>query len=685
MLRKLCQRSTPAVLALLVSACAAASGTRQPQLAPLGDPEIDEVAALVRLEDRREFDSTTFARVAAAPHPELRRRSALALGRIRNGRGRHLLLNLLADPDSSVSATAAFSLGQVGDTTVLPALASRLSAPTSPPTLVAEAAAALGKLGTHRARDTLASFLNNARADDRSRPAVGEALLAIPRTPRGDLAPVIRWTGSADPELRWRAAYALSRRADPAAMAVLLQLAADPDARVRAFALRGLTAALADSAGIGAAQAAAVLRQAVSDSDRAVQANALRALGTHRDSATVALLARHVGHPDAWLRVSAAESLRRLGAEAGAAAPALASAASTAGPAALRSAALLALSSVAPSQAVAVAATFARAPDWRPRVAAARAYATTGPAARPELAALFRDPDSRVAAAALASAVDAAGDSLAQLRSQLIGALASDDVGVRSAALSGLAKLGEPATLPLLVDAYARAQSDKENDAALAAVDAIGALQRRAGIGANAFFARFPRSRDALIRDRAAREFGRVAEEAWGTPHPVETGRSDADYRSLVERWIMRAPQGSQPRARIITDSGTIELELFAADAPLTVDNFARLAGSHFFDGQEWPRVVANFVVQGGDPKGDTSGGPGYAIRDEINRNRYTRGTLGMALSGPDTGGSQWFITHSAQPHLDGGYTVFGRVLSGIEVVDKIAVGDRIQRIEVVP
>ena len=88
--------------------------------------------------------------------------------------------------------------------------------------------------------------------------------------------------------------------------------------------------------------------------------------------------------------------------------------------------------------------------------------------------------------------------------------------------------------------------------------------------------------------------------------------------------------------------------------------------------------MVPNFVVQGGDPRGDTSGGPGYTIRDEINRHRFASGTLGMALSGPDTGGSQFFITLSPQPHLDGGYTVFGRVLSGFEVLHSILPGQRI-------
>ena len=102
-----------------------------------------------------------------------------------------------------------------------------------------------------------------------------------------------------------------------------------------------------------------------------------------------------------------------------------------------------------------------------------------------------------------------------------------------------------------------------------------------------------------------------------------------------------------------------------------------RLSG----DEQRWPRVVPNFVVQGGDPRGDTSGGPGYSIRDEINRHRYGTGTVGMALAGPDTGGSQFFITHSPQPHLDGGYTIFGEVLEGQAITHRILPGDVIESI----
>ena len=104
---------------------------------------------------------------------------------------------------------------------------------------------------------------------------------------------------------------------------------------------------------------------------------------------------------------------------------------------------------------------------------------------------------------------------------------------------------------------------------------------------------------------------------------------------------------------------------------------------SSFFDGVAIHRVVPNFVLQDGDPTGTGNGGPGYEIRDELNPLEYRRGTVGMALSGPDTGGSQWFVTHSPQPHLNALYTAFGQVVSGQDVVERIEQGDRIVRVTV--
>jgi cyclophilin family peptidyl-prolyl cis-trans isomerase len=136
--------------------------------------------------------------------------------------------------------------------------------------------------------------------------------------------------------------------------------------------------------------------------------------------------------------------------------------------------------------------------------------------------------------------------------------------------------------------------------------------------------------------------------------------------------------------ATIQMTRGKIEVALLSQEAPMTAWNFAQLARRGFYDNTSFMRVVPNFVIQGGDPRNDMNGGPGYAIRDEINLQKYTRGAVGMALSGPDTGGSQFFITHSPQPHLDGGYTIFGRVYDGMTgVVDQTERGDRVRTITI--
>lgn len=133
----------------------------------------------------------------------------------------------------------------------------------------------------------------------------------------------------------------------------------------------------------------------------------------------------------------------------------------------------------------------------------------------------------------------------------------------------------------------------------------------------------------------------------------------------------------------VMTNGAEIELELFDQDAPGTVSNFVKLAKEGFYDGLTFHRVIPGFVAQGGCPKGDGTGGPGYTIKCEINRNKHERGSLAMAHAGPDTGGSQFYICYQPQPHLDGHHTVFGRVTSGMEHVDQFEGNDRIQTIRV--
>jgi peptidyl-prolyl cis-trans isomerase B (cyclophilin B) len=134
-------------------------------------------------------------------------------------------------------------------------------------------------------------------------------------------------------------------------------------------------------------------------------------------------------------------------------------------------------------------------------------------------------------------------------------------------------------------------------------------------------------------------------------------------------------------RAVLQTSKGAIELELFPEDAPKTVENFTKLAREGFYDGLIFHRVIPDFMIQGGCPRGDGTGGPGYEFEDEFNQHRVVRGALAMANAGPDTNGSQFFIvTADEASWLDGKHTVFGRVVSGQDVVDEISLVERDQR-----
>ena len=138
-------------------------------------------------------------------------------------------------------------------------------------------------------------------------------------------------------------------------------------------------------------------------------------------------------------------------------------------------------------------------------------------------------------------------------------------------------------------------------------------------------------------------------------------------------------------KVAIKTSQGEIQLELYPQHAPKTVNNFVFLARQKFYDGVSFHRVISDFMIQGGDPTGSGRGGPGYRFEDELTGNplKHETGVISMANAGPNTNGSQFFITHSPQPHLNGKHTVFGKVVQGQDVVDAVRQGDQIERVEV--
>ena len=157
----------------------------------------------------------------------------------------------------------------------------------------------------------------------------------------------------------------------------------------------------------------------------------------------------------------------------------------------------------------------------------------------------------------------------------------------------------------------------------------------------------------------------------------------------MAQQWNKPPDMQIDPKkkyfATIDTDKGEIELEMYPEYAPKTVNNFVFLSREGFYDGVSFHRVISNFVIQGGDPTGTGTGGPGYRFEDETRNNplKHERGVMSMANAGPGTNGSQFFITHSPQPHLNGKHTVFAKVTRGMDVVDSIRQGDKMNKVTI--
>lgn len=645
-----------------------------PERPRLAANDIEPVAMLLRMEDTRTVDMSLIERLLAAENPEVRGRAALATGRVKDRTATPLLLHALRDLDETVRSRAAFALGVLGDSAASVVAALSAVALNDAVAPAAEAVAALGQLAVEDGRPAVDSLLGRVGAAPDLRAA---ALIAAWRLPRnaGTTAAITRWTGHPDAETRWRAIYSLMRGAGPAAATTLLAALEDSDDRVRANAARGLRAPIADSAGLREPALHRLLTAAAADSHPHVRINALRALATFNDAArTAPVLEARLGDDDTNVAIAAVQALGEAGA-ASAAVPLGRIALDAARPDGLRTAALAAWMRVDPAAAAPVAAAWADSSRWLLRYHAARSLgAAPWPIAQALLRRLARDANPVVAAEAV-GAVRTAADTLTESRHIYVESLGASHALVRAAAARGIAHLASPADLDLLLEAYGQARQDTIRDAALAVLEGLGRVASDGLPVRHAFFLRFGRygpPADAVIHSAIIEHIGDPP-AGWGQPRRRPEPRPIDFYMDITRR-LVAGPlaDATPPHVAITTPHGELVLELAATEAPLTVHNFLSLIERGYYTGMRWHRVVPNFVVQDGDPRGDGLGGPGYAIRDEINPLRYVRGTLGMALSGPDTGGSQFFVTHSAQPHLDGGYTSFGRVIAGLDVLDRI-------------
>lgn len=694
-------------------ALAAACASTPPPPPPIVVPYEAKVASMLRLEDHRVLTDARATppppapavdergRVLPAPlpapptdlltlvrdeAPRVRRRAALAIGRVGLQEGIAPLTTALSDEDREVRAMAAFALGLIGGADAVPPLTTALDDPA--PIVRGRAAQALGLVGADHAASTapaigrMVSALVDGGAlstppDPGASPSVeadavlrGLTALAHLGSYEGLAAAALDAQGQPRSSW-WPIAFALSRIEDDRTVPALRALLSSADPTTAAYAIRGLGARKATSAG----EALLPFLRPADDVHPHVRVNAVRAvgqLGEARAVAPLVALLTAAREPDGFTLevVAALGDLRDRAAE-----EALIDRIAARWPP-LRAAVLRALARIDAMTFTTVLSALDPDPDWRVRAALADAVTELPPeVAHPTLTRLLQDSDQRVLPAVLRAMARAKMPGLTQ---EVIQRLSSDDAGVRAAAatVAGEQKLVE--ARQAVEAALARTGSDPaQADGRWTLLTALGEIDPAAAE---------PRMRAALadgdwsVRLRAARwlEARHPGESLAAAIRPAPS-RHPLDYYNAPH---LTAPAVS-PIAYIDTRRGTIDVQLSVLDAPLTVDNFVTLARSGYFNGLQVHRVVPNFVVQDGDPRGDGTGDPGYTIRDELHEGTYARGTVGMALAGPDTGGSQWFITHSPQPHLDGRYTIFGHVVAGMEVVDALQVGDTVIRIRI--
>jgi cyclophilin family peptidyl-prolyl cis-trans isomerase/HEAT repeat protein len=645
-----------AALALVLAALAPrVAQAAAPRAAAPPAPTAGLLRAIAVAEDRREWADGVLAGALRHADPGVRARAALATGRLQDSLAVPALAPLAADPVAGVRREAVFALGQVGHRSARPALERALR--DRDPEVVALAIEALGKLGDGSVTSALAPFLRAGTPAQRMRAC--ESLWRLADTT--GLDPLLGALGERDPAVRWRVVYALEKIPSPGRVVpAVVPALRDPDALVRAHAARTLGRERSPLA-------TAALVAALDDADPAVVVNVIRALQQVADTSHGASrrILKLLAHRDPHVRVTAASALADSFAWVGTAADT----------AAVRAALRHGMQDS----------------DFATRGACGRAFIVRERLRGLEAArGLFADSVAYVRAAlldglramraedlggtpprvvnAISGQFHTAGDLLVRMTAAevagaligrtrhaafqpLLGALRegvdSREMLLAAACAGALGDAGDTVSVPRLAAAYAAREHDADADARIAIRDALRAL--------------------------AGRSFADSVERAHPQPAPPVTPDS-----------AFFAAPGAR-RAVLHTSAGTMEWEFLSREAPQTVRNFVTLARRGYFDSLWVHRVVPDFVIQDGDPTGTGSGGPGHTIRCEYNQHRYEAGMVGMALSGKDTGGSQWFVTLSPQPHLNGRYTIFARVTRGLDVARKVTQGARVFRVSVLP
>ncbi|MBO0858326.1 MAG: peptidylprolyl isomerase [Chloracidobacterium sp.] len=684
-------------LFLIIFTISASAGETQNQSGATIPQEVQ--IRVIQLEDERNLNGDELTGLLKHKSPAVRSRAALAIGRIGDKRGTAPLIDMLRkDEDQAARAMAAFALGEIEDPGAANALLEVVNSSKESPEAQSRAIEALGKIASVQANTEklgqatldsinqslvkhLPAVIGAISPDQKLLSSLTITALMRLRNP-ASVEPLRGQLKSKDAEIRAQAANALARLRQPIEDAVpdLIEALNDVDITVRANAARALGASK-DARGVEP------LVKLLADKYEPVKLSAVRALAALNDRRAVEPLVAlglklpvpFSGPPGAVnpIITSLLEISYALGAIRDERALPFLQRARQLGEAEVEVALarfgekvfFAGLKDNLPAN---------TADDWRKVAAFAQGVAEIGTPRAREVILKLLDPEiqDRLPAQALPDIFRAAAKlKVEKLSLMMRERLTHPDVIVRSTAASLLADSPDDKNLAALIDALAQAKHDQANDARLAILTAISKSKKPEAIEAIKSTLSDPdhlvrRHSVALLKQLGAGDFS----DRIGV---VKTGHDRAFYHHVAARLDKKVI------AAIHTTKGEIRIELFPQDAPITVDNFVTLALRDFFQGLTFHRVVPNFVIQGGDPRGDGEGGPGYQIRCEINTRPYTRGAVGMALSGKDTGGSQFFITRSPQPHLDGGYTVFGQVVAGMEVVDHIARGDIILGVEI--
>jgi cyclophilin family peptidyl-prolyl cis-trans isomerase/HEAT repeat protein len=678
-----------AAVALAPSSASAATprSTTAEDVAADTDVVLRAHASILRAEDERNAQDSGISRALLSPSAPLRLRAVRALGRIGDPASVRLVASSCADRDRSVQREAVFALGEMESPAALTPLSQALrSEDTEQRALAAEALAKIAwpdDAQRHQAWQLVVNALLQ-RGQESDTSVVARALRASWRFGAG--APgLVEATSDAflrpESEISEAAAYAAARLGEPRLGNLYELFMRDDRPAVRALGCAGMRRITAGEAGAAARtpdRRQALLRRAF-DVDRGVRLVAIPTLAAFEPVDAV--------HAQEFLDVS----LRTEDSELQRAALLLVKSWKLTfelpsvqrivqGPRRdLQEEACAALMALQGEAALEALGNSARSADWTRRAAVARALtdpavATSKPAAE-MLGRLLADADPRVEEAALEAITEAHRADAAVIALAHLGA---KDVVVRAIAASALPDLVGDAlpkeeAVAALRRAWAESASDVVPDARVAALEGLTEIL---GAGAAPDLLRAASQPDWTLRLKAHSLLEKVHVPA----PPLGTAALGRPLQYYVDA---ASDELAAPRRllRFQTSAGAIDVELATADAPLTVRHLERLADAGFFDGLTFHRVVGGFVAQGGCPRGDGWGGPNESLRCEINRRPFDRGAAGMALSGKDTGGSQFFFTLAPAPHLDGGYTVWGHVTpETMSAVDSLRRFDVIER-----